>query len=91
MAMQIECEIYKSKKKEDTYVYIKKPADLELIPAELSKSLGELEFVMGLVLNHEKKLARENVITVMENIEKQGFHLQIPPTIQSLLASHKTQ
>jgi len=88
MTSPIDCEIYKSIKKEDTYLYFKKPVDLELIPSELSKSLGKLEFVMALELSSEKKLAREDVNKVIENIEQQGFHLQMPPSTKSLLSIH---
>ena len=88
MSSPIDCEIYKSVKKQDTYLYFKKPGDFELLPDVLSKSLGKLEFVMALELSSEKKLAREDVLKVMENIEQQGFHLQMPPSIRSLLAIH---
>ncbi|HFE38891.1 MAG TPA: YcgL domain-containing protein [Gammaproteobacteria bacterium] len=82
------CEIYKSVKKEETYLYLKKPGGFELIPPALRKTLGSLEFVMALELGSKQKLARENVKTVMENINRQGFHLQIPPKTSSLLAVH---
>ena len=88
MPVLIDCEIYKSNKKEDTYLYFKKPVDFEVLPPELSKSLGKLEFVMGLELNPEKKLAREDVNKVMNNIEQLGFHLQMPPSTKSLLSIH---
>jgi len=88
MSVLIDCEIYKSVKKEDTYLYFKKPVDFDLIPPELSKSIGKLEFVMALELNSEKKLAREDVNKVMDNIEQQGFHLQMPPSTKSLLSIH---
>ena len=87
--IDIICEIYKSPKKDNTYLYLQKPADLDLIPEKLSNTLGQLEFVMELVLTTQKKLARENVVTVMENIKEQGFHLQIPPKLESLLSVHK--
>ena len=88
MAVLMDCEIYKSVKKSDTYLYFMKPADLELLPETLSKSLGKLEYVMALTLSPEKKLAREDVVKVMENIQQQGFHIQMPPSTQSLLAIH---
>ena len=88
MSFLINCEIYKSLRKIDTYLYFKKPYDIDLLPEELAKSLGKLEFVMELELNPEKKLARGDVMQVAENIEKQGFHLQMPPSTMSLLAIH---
>ena len=32
-----------------------------------------------LVLSPERKLAREDIAQVLENLEKQGYHLQMPP------------
>lgn len=35
--------------------------------------------MFDLLLTPERQLAREDVAKVLENIEKQGFHLQMPP------------
>jgi len=32
-----------------------------------------------MVLTPERKLAREDIVTVLDNLEKQGYHLQMPP------------
>ena len=84
----MKCDIYRSQKKEDTYLYLRHPADLDIVPETLSKTLGKLDHVMELELSAEKKLAREDAKTVMENITEQGFHLQMPPKLESLLAKH---
>jgi uncharacterized protein YcgL (UPF0745 family) len=39
---------------------------------------------MEIELNPERKLARENIETVIKNLNEQGFHVQIPPQIQNL-------
>jgi uncharacterized protein YcgL (UPF0745 family) len=31
------------------------------------------------VLTPERKLAREDIATVLDNLERQGYHLQMPP------------
>ena len=86
----MKCEIYKSKKKKaDTYLYVNKPADFSLIPKPLNEALGELEFVMELELTKDKKLAREDVETIIRNLSDQGYHLQMPPLLTSLLNVHK--
>jgi len=82
------CDIYKSQKKNDTYLYLQQPSDFELVPEALSKGLGKLEFVMALALSPDKKLAREEARVVMENIAEHGFYLQIPPKLESLMAVH---
>ena len=35
--------------------------------------------VFDLVLTPQRKLAREDIKQVLENLDKQGFHLQMPP------------
>ena len=36
------------------------------------------EFSMELELKHDKKLAREDATTVVNNLQSKGFHLQLP-------------
>ena len=60
------------------YLYLRKRDDFACLPDELAKRLGRLDFAMQLELDKNKKLARENIVTVMDNLEKQGFHLQMP-------------
>jgi len=77
--------IYKSRKKEGLYLYIIKKDDFSQVPQALYDSMGsEPEFVMELELTPDIKLAREDVITVIKNLESQGFHVQIPPPITNL-------
>ncbi len=77
--------IYKSAKKEELYLYITKKDDFSEIPQELYNSMGkEPIFVMELDLSPERPLAREEVNTVMKNLETQGFHVQMPPRAEKL-------
>ena len=77
--------IYKSRRKDELYLYIAKKDDFSSVPQKLYDSMGkEPVFVMEVELSLERKLARENVETVMRNLEEQGFHVQIPPQIQNL-------
>ena len=41
--------------------------------------LGELAFVLEVTLSPERKLAREDIAVVRQNLASQGFHLQFPP------------
>ena len=78
--------IYKSKKKEELYLYMKKKDDFSEIPASLYGSMGnEPIFVMELELSADRKLAREDIHKVIHNLETQGFHVQMPPTHDLLL------
>jgi len=60
------------------YIYLAEEDDFSSVPAEIMRALGITEFSMELELTADKKLARENVVTVMENLEQKGFHLQLP-------------
>ncbi|MDF1589638.1 MAG: YcgL domain-containing protein [Gammaproteobacteria bacterium] len=77
--------IYKSRQKDELYLYITAKDDFSNVPQALYNSMGkEPIFVMELELSENKALARENVVTVIKNLETQGFHVQMPPKIQNL-------
>ena len=76
--------VYKSQRKEDTFVYLAARDDFDRIPETLRTPLGPLVFVLEVALTPERKLARENVETVRQNLASQGFHLQFPPRIFNL-------
>jgi len=79
--------IYKSSRKDELYLYLSKKDDFSEVPQALGDSMGkEPIFVMEVELSPERKLAREDVNTVMKNLETQGFHVQIPPPIASVVS-----
>ena len=71
--------VYKSQRKEDTFVYLAARDDFERIPEALRTPLGALAFVLEVALTPERKLARGNTAQVRENLAAQGFHIQFPP------------
>ena len=75
----MNCFVYKSLKKDDTYIFIPRQDDFSDIPELLIKSLGDIEQVMELELTPDRELARVTASEVMKNIDSQGFHLQMPP------------
>lgn len=78
--------IYKSSHKAELYIYITQKDDFSNVPQALYNSMGkEPIFVMEIELTAERKLARENVETVIKNLETKGFHLQIPPPIANII------
>lgn len=79
---EIECAVYKSQKKDETYVFISTTTALSDLPEELLKVLGQAELVMTLKLTPEKKMARGTAKDIIKSIEKQGFHLQMPENPQ---------
>ena len=79
---EIECAVYKSQKKDETYVFIPTTTPLSDLPEELLKVLGQAEKIMTLNLTPEKKMARGNASVIMNSIEEQGFYLQMPENPQ---------
>lgn len=77
--MTIITEIFRTRKKEGLYLYIKKGVSFETLPDALRQHFGTPERAMTLVLNPERKLARVDVAEVISALEDQGYYLQMPP------------
>lgn len=78
----MQCFVYKSLRKPDTYVYLRQADEFEVLPGPIAKLLGTLAFVIEIELSSQRKLARENVDAVMVNLDSQGYHLQWPPVVE---------
>lgn len=79
------CVIYRSSKREQTYLYVEKKDDFSRVPAELMKSFGLPHLVMLLPLDGSKKLASADIEKVKQMLKEQGFYLQLPPPPENLL------
>lgn len=78
--VNVHCWVYRSAKKEQTYLYVPRENAFEGVPPALLKALGELELVMQLELHAGRKLARAEADHVMAQLENPGFFLQMPPS-----------
>ena len=76
---ELACAIYKTKKRDGLYLYIKEQDDFSDVPDEVMKQFPVPEHVFDLTLSANRPLARVDVFVVMENLASQGFHLQMPP------------
>jgi len=83
--MNILCQIYKSARNAEMYLYVEKSHGLADVPEALLRRFGEPGELMILILEPEKKLARADVNEVMQQITDNGFYLQMPPTAAELL------
>ncbi|ENP8322277.1 YcgL domain-containing protein [Vibrio vulnificus] len=82
------CSIYKSSKKEGTYLYIPKKDDFSQVPDTLMQMFGKPSHVM--TVNFEgRSLALVNIEKVKESLNNEGFFLQLPPPPENLLQQHK--
>jgi uncharacterized protein YcgL (UPF0745 family) len=83
------CQVYKSSRKEEMYLYVEKVQGLEKVPAPLLQQFGEPQPVMLLKLEPGRKLARADIQLVLEAIDEQGYYLQMPPSIAELLSRNR--
>ncbi|MDR0219421.1 MAG: YcgL domain-containing protein [Enterobacteriaceae bacterium] len=79
------CVIYRSPKREQTYLYVEKKGDFSRVPEELLKTFGEPQLSMVIALSERKKLANADIEKVKAALVEQGFYLQIPPPVESLI------
>ena len=69
------------------YLYVARPEvsenetvdPLEVVPEAMRTAFGRATFVMDLELNESRKLARANVLHVLDSIQTKGFFIQLPP------------
>jgi len=74
----MHCFVYKSLRKTGTYIYLREQDAFTLLPPTLYQALAPFSFVLELALSPERKLAQEDVETVLVNLRGSGFHLQLP-------------
>ena len=92
MSERILCEIFKSSRKEQMYLYVEKLKGLDAVPEVLMESFGKPVPVLTMILTEDKTLAQVAAADVMEAIRVQGFYLQMPPAKEDyLLDVHRAQ
>lgn len=82
----MQCFVYRSRKQPDMYIYLPQKDDFSVIPDALTKKLGALEFALEFDLHPERKLAKEDAQEVINSINNQGFHLQMPDQLEAIAA-----
>lgn len=90
MSDKLICEVYKSSRKEEMYLYVDKRQGLAHVPALLLETFGKPLPVFTMLLTADKKLSRVNTADVVEGIHEKGFYLQMPPPKDAyLLDEHR--
>ena len=74
-------DVYKSKRKPDTYLYLPKDALFDELPEALRQQFGTPHLVMSFLLTPERNLARAETATVLSALDTKGFYLQLPPVL----------
>jgi uncharacterized protein len=83
------CAVYKSLKKDGTYLYVKQRDDFSSVPQALLTSFGAPVLVSIINLTKRQHLALADITKVQQQLQQQGFYLQLPPPVEDLLAQHK--
>lgn len=73
------CSIYRSPCKEGMYLYVEKSTGLKDVPAALLERFGAPRLAMTLLIDQSRELARVDAAKVLEQIQCNGFYLQMPP------------
>jgi len=81
--------IYKSTRKEQTYLYLAKRDDFSMVPAALLTMFGAPQLVTVLDLSRREQLAGADLVKVQQELTDKGFYLQLPPPAEDLLKEHK--
>ena len=77
--MAITCDVYKSDKRSEMFIYVSRQEGLERVPVDLLERFGEPILTLSFDLTADRKLAKEDSQKVLRNLEDQGYHLQMPP------------
>ncbi|PKG47784.1 MULTISPECIES: YcgL domain-containing protein [Halomonadaceae] len=85
MSDKLICEVFKSSRKDEMYLYVDKRQGLANIPAPLLETFGKPVPVFTMLLTADKKLSRVNAADVVEGINDKGFYLQMPPPKEAYL------
>ncbi|MFB3078404.1 MAG: YcgL domain-containing protein [Lysobacterales bacterium] len=79
----MNCVVYKSDRKPDTYLYLADYCEFQELPGELQEIFGAPVRVMRLELSRKSRLARVDASAVRQELEKNGYFLQLPPGIST--------
>lgn len=75
----MQCYVYRSRRKLQTYLILPDRDNFDPIPASLKKLFGEPEFSFEFDLSTQQKLAQVDPEEVARNLRENGFYLQLPP------------
>lgn len=73
------CQIYKSLRHEEMFLYVDRTRGLDVVPQELLTRFGTPQAVMMMVMTPERTFARVETARVIEALKEKGYYLQMPP------------
>ncbi|MGI2177144.1 YcgL domain-containing protein [Shewanella frigidimarina] len=85
------CAVYKSGRRADTYLFVKKRDVFDDVPEPLLEMFGSKILVMIVPLSKRDHLGIADIDKVKVALVEQGYYLQIPPPQINLLEQHKQE
>ncbi|MEP0177446.1 MAG: YcgL domain-containing protein [Paraglaciecola sp.] len=85
------CAVYKSSKKQETYLYVPGRDDFSKVPDALMKTFGTPVFLMIMPLKKDRPLAQVDIKKLRSELTIKGYYLQLPPPSENLLKAHLAQ
>ena len=73
------CQIYKSPRQEEMFLYVDRARGLDVVPQELLAGFGTPQSIMMMIMTPERTLARVDTARVIEALKEKGYYLQMPP------------
>ncbi|MEH6649479.1 MAG: YcgL domain-containing protein [Motiliproteus sp.] len=80
--MKLICQVFKSLKKSEMYLYVDKKEGLGRVPEALLEVFGQPQPAMVLLITPNKKLARVDTEKLLSEIGSNGYYLQMPPATE---------
>lgn len=77
----MQAYVYKSLRKDTTYLYLRKRDDFGAVPEAVIAPLGRCEFVLEFALDAGRRLAQADPDVVRANLLAHGYYLQLPPSV----------
>lgn len=81
--------VYRSSKKRDTYLFVRRGQPWEELPESLRTVFGQPVHSMDLILTPDRKLARTTGRQVLEALAEKDFFLQMPEEQDSYVVDFK--
>lgn len=81
--------VFRSSKKNDTYVFVRRGQKWDELPEGLRGIFGQPVHSMDLVLTPDRKLARTTGKQVLEALAEKDFYLQMPEEQDSYVVDFK--
>ncbi|WP_303289469.1 YcgL domain-containing protein [Marinobacter sp. SS5-14b] len=81
--------VFRSSKKSDTYLYVRRGQNWDELPEPLRSIFGQPVHAMDLLLTPDKQLARTSGKEVMDALAEKDFYLQMPEEQDTYIVDFK--